>query len=149
VLLSAWVLVNALLIPQLFSDDFAKAYKYVSDVQPSGIVSTPYSAPWTYAASTWSYMDNGDPSPPNLDKIISGEQYVWIKGALGDANYAKPSMYICWRPKLPSELLIKESQKSAACSIPSAFNRNTQLRPDSIFISDNGRFMAVSGKGLM
>ena len=144
-LFGVWFATNSMLIPQLFNNDFSIAYRTLQAQGPVGVVSTSYPAPWAAAADTWAYLDQGVPSSPDLGQVLEGEQYVWIRGALGNPEFQSPNAAVCWSPILPSQLLVQDSLLRGACKSDLFFNENTQLRPDFLVQDDDARFMIAFG----
>jgi hypothetical protein len=143
-----WLAANLTLVPKLFNDDFATAYEEIQRKRPVGIVSSSYPAAWAQAADTWAYMDAGLPSPPNLDQVLAGEQYVWIKGGLENPDFKSPTAAICWAPISPGQLLLRNPEVLGPCSLDRFFNENTQLRTESIMQADDNRFLIAFGRRL-
>lgn len=148
-ILILWLAANLTLIPKLFNDDFATAYEEIQRQRPIGIVSTSYPAPWAYAAGTWAYIDQGLPSPPNLDQVLEGEQYVWIRDGLENPIYRSPTAAICWAPITPSQFLLHSPEIIGPCRLDLYFNENTRLRPDSVTQDDDNRFLIAFGQKLL
>lgn len=140
-----WFLTNIILVPKLFNSDFATVYQEIQGQEPDGVVATSYPAPWAYAADTWAYLDTGLPSPPLLEQVMAGEQYVWIRDGLENPAYQSPTAAVCFSPINPSQLLMKNPEPSGACRLDLYFNANTRLRPESIVQDEDKRFLIAFG----
>ena len=140
-----WLLANIMLIPQVFNKDFATTYRAVQAAAPDGVVSSSYPAPWAKAADTWAYLDLGIPSPPNIDQVLSGEQYVWIKGGLENPKFQSPSVAVCWSPMTPGQLLRGSASTSGACTSEVLLNPSSRLRPSFVLESPDQRYLILGG----